>query len=48
MEDNGSTLDTQETEEAQLVCITNLEGGLQKGGMKLYEEEGPSNIKPAA
>ena len=28
--------------------ITNLEGGLQKHGMKLYEEEGPNDIKPTA
>ena len=28
--------------------ITNLKGGLQKDGMKLYEEEGPNNKKPAA
>ena len=28
--------------------ITNLEGGLQKDGTKLYEEEGPNNKKPAA
>ena len=27
--------------------ITNLEGGLQKDGMKLYNEEGPNNKKPA-
>ena len=26
----------------------NLEGGLQKDGMKLYKEEGPNNKKPAA
>ena len=28
--------------------ITNLKGGLQKDGMKLYEEEGPNNKKPEA
>ena len=39
-EDKGSTLDTQETEQPQLVYIMDLEGGLQKDGMKLYEEEG--------
>ena len=44
-EDNGSTLDTQEIEQPQLVYITNLEGGLQKNGMKSYEEEGPNNKK---
>ena len=46
-EDDGSTLDTQETEQPQLVYIMNLEGGLQKHGTKLYEEEGPNNKKPA-
>ena len=47
-EDIGSILDTQETEQQQLVYIMNLEGGLQKDSMKLYEEEGPNNKKPAA
>ena len=47
-EDNGSTIDTQETEQQQLMYITNLEGGLQKDGMKLYDEEGPNNKKTAA
>ena len=45
-EDNRSTLDTQEMEQPQLVYIMNLEGGLQKDGTKLYEEEGPNNKKP--
>ena len=27
--------------------ITNLKGGLQKDSMKLYDEEGPNNEKPA-
>ena len=47
IEDDGSTLDTQETEQPQLVYITNLEGSLQKDSTKLYEEEGPNNKKPA-
>ena len=47
-EGNRSTLDTQETEQQHLVYITNLKGGLQKDGMKLYDEEGPNNKKPAA
>ena len=47
-EDDGSTLDTQETEQPQLVYIMNLEGGLQKDGMKLYKEEGLNNKTPAA
>ena len=42
-EDEGSTLDTQETEQPQLVYIMNLKGGLQKDGMKLYKEGGPNN-----
>ena len=46
-EDNGSTLDTQETEQHQLVYITNLKNGLQKDGMKPYDEEGPNDRKPA-
>ena len=46
-EDDRSTLDTQETEQPQLVYIMNLEGGLQKDGMKSYEEEGSNNKKPA-
>ena len=47
-EDGRSTLDTQETEQPQLVYITNLEGGLQRDGMKLYKEEGRNDKKPAA
>ena len=39
---------TQETEQHQLVYIMNLNDGLQKDGMKLYNEEGPNNKKPAA
>ena len=47
-EDNGSTLDPQETEQHQLVYFTNLKNGLEKDGMKLYDEEGPNNKKPEA
>ena len=47
-EDDGSTLDTRETEQPQLVYIMNFKGGLQKDSMKLYEEEGPNNKKPVA
>ena len=47
-EDNRSTLDTQETEQPQLVYIRNLEDGIQRDIMKLYKEEGPNNKKPAA
>ena len=38
----------QETEQQQLVYITNLKNGLQKDGMKLYDEEGPNDRKPTA
>ena len=40
-------MDTQETEQHQLVYITNLKDGLQKDTMKLYDEDGPNNKKPA-
>ena len=46
-EDNGLTLDPQETEQQQLVYITNLEDDLQKNGTKLNIEEGPKDKKPA-
>ena len=46
-EDDGSTLDTQEIEQHQLVYITNLKNGLQKDSTKLYDEEGPNSKKPA-
>ena len=46
-EDDGSTLDMQETELQELVYITNLKNGLQKDGMKLYDDEGPNDKKPA-
>ena len=41
-EDDGSTLETEEPEQPQIVYITNLEDGLQKNGTKLYDEEGPN------
>ena len=47
-EDDGSTVDTQETEQQELVHIMNLKDGLQKDSMKFYDEEGPNNEKPAA
>ena len=40
-EGNGSTLETEEHEQQQIVYITNLEDGLRKDGTKLYDEEGP-------
>ena len=45
-EDNESTLYTEETEQHELVYITNLKDGLQKDS--LHDEEGPNNKKPAA
>ena len=47
-EDDGSTLDTQETEQHKLVYITNLKNGVQKDSTKLYNEDGPNDKKPAA
>ena len=38
----------EETEQHELVYITNLKNGLQKDSMKLYDEEGPNDKKPAA
>ena len=46
-EDDGSTLDMQETEQQQLVYIMNLKNGLQEDSTKLYNEEDPNNKKPA-
>ena len=40
-------MDTQETEQHELVHITNLKDGLQKDSTKLYNEEGPNNKRPA-
>ena len=47
-EDDGSTMDMQETEQQQLVYIMNLKNGLQQDGTKLHDEEGPNDKKPAA
>ena len=41
-EDNGSTLETEEPEQQEIVYIMNLEDGLRKDGSKLYDEEGPN------
>ena len=41
-EDNGSTLETEEPKQQQIVYITNLKNSLQKDGTKLYDEEGPN------
>ena len=40
-------MDTEESEQQQLVYITSLKNGLQKDGTKLYNEEGPNDKKPA-
>ena len=39
-EDNGSTLETEEPEQQEIVYIMNLEDGLRKNGTKLYNEKG--------
>ena len=41
-EDDGSTLETEEPKQQQIVYITNFKNGLQKDGTKLYDEEGPN------
>ena len=41
-EDDGSTLETEEPKQQQIVYITNLEDGLQKNSTKLYDKEGPN------
>ena len=38
----------QETEQQELMYTTNLKNGLQEDSMKLYDEEGPNDKKPAA
>ena len=39
-EGDGSTLETEELKQQEIVYITNLEDGLQKNGTTLYDEEG--------
>ena len=41
-EDDGSTLETEEPKQQEIVYIMNLEAGLQKNSTKLYNEEGPN------
>ena len=41
-EDDGSTLETEEPKQQEIVYITNLEDGLRKNSTKLYNEEGPN------
>ena len=40
-------MDTQETEQHELVYITNFKNGLQEDSTKLYDEEGQNNKKLA-
>ena len=41
-EANGSTLETEEPDQQQVLYITNLEDGLQNISTKLYDEEDPN------
>ena len=41
-EADGSTLETEEPDQQQIVYITNLEDGLRNNGTRLYNEEGPN------
>ena len=41
-EADGSTLETEEPDQQEIVYMTNLEDGLQNNGTKLYDEEGPN------
>ena len=41
-EDDGSTLETEEPEQQEIVYIMNLKDGLRKNGTKLYDEECPN------
>ena len=41
-EADGSTLETEDYDQQQIVYITNLKDGLRKNGTKLYDEEGPN------
>ena len=41
-EADGSTLETEEPDQHQIVYITNLEDGLRNNGTKLYDDEGPN------
>ena len=41
-EADGSTLETEEPDQQQIVYITNLKDGLRNNSTKLYNEEGPN------
>ena len=47
-EADGSTLETEEHNQQQVVYITNLEDGLRKNSTKPYDEEGLNKKQPAA
>ena len=47
-EADGSTLETEEPDQQEVVYITNLEDGLQNNSTKLYNEEDPNEKKPVA
>ena len=47
MEDDTSTLNTQETAQQHLVYITNLEKDLQHHSTEMNKEEGSKDKKPA-
>ena len=47
-ESDGSTLETEEPEQQEVVYITNLKDGLRKDGTIMYDEECPNIKKPAA
>ena len=46
-EADGSTLETEEYDQQEIVYIMNLEDGLRKNSTKLYDEEGLNKKKPA-
>ena len=47
-EGERSTLGMEEPKQQEIVYITNLEDGLRKDGITLYDKEGPNKEKPAA
>ena len=47
-EADGSTLETEEPDQQEVVYITNLEDGLRNYGTKLYNEEDPNEKRPVA
>ena len=47
-EADGSTRETEEPDQQEVVYITNLEDGLRNYGTKLYDEKDPNEKKPVA